>query len=268
MLNIIYVDDEYMALENFAGMFKRLVPKQKLQLFQDCSEALAYAQEKRVDVAFLDINMMIDGMTMADKLRRLNSDIRLVFVTAYNNYAAEAFARDALGYLLKPFEDAALEKVLVKVGVLRDDSRKKKIYFQTIPHFAMYLDDEPHIISGNRVREVLAYLLDAEGKAVSNRELLENVWEEDAVDGEKLLNVRVTLSHLRQKLKELGISDLLISQYGQVCLDVRRYTWDVEEIKQGNKETIARYDGRYLEEYSWSEYNNARIAELVGWDWD
>lgn len=217
-----------------------------------------------IDVAFLDINMRLNGMDLADELHNINPELKIVFVTAYNNYASEAFQRDAYGYLLKPYDEDQLKKVLTKVGMLKKQNQAKQIYFQTIPHFVLYIDNQPCMIKSNRLKEILAYLVDAEGKSVSHRELVEHIWDNDeGINSEKLINVRVTISNLKRKLKELDIDYLLISQYGQFCLDTSKYNWDVWELQNGNQEIIKRYDGRYLEEYSWAEYTNARITDLL-----
>jgi DNA-binding LytR/AlgR family response regulator len=63
-------------------------------------EAVALAKQHQPDIAFLDIRM--PGMTGIDAARELYSSCRIVFVTAYDQYAIEAFEQGAMDYLLKP----------------------------------------------------------------------------------------------------------------------------------------------------------------------
>lgn len=72
--------------------------------------------ENRADVMFLDISMpKTSGMQLADALHKLKNPPAVVFVTAYSEYALEAFGVDAVDYLMKPVETARLSQALDKV---------------------------------------------------------------------------------------------------------------------------------------------------------
>jgi len=81
---------------------------------QQALEALGAAD---VDVVFLDIQM--PEMTGLDLVERLDRQVPVVFTTAYDRYALEAFAVNSIDYLLKPIETARLEKALDKLERLR-----------------------------------------------------------------------------------------------------------------------------------------------------
>jgi two-component system, LytTR family, response regulator len=83
----------------------------------DPQEALDMLGEADVDVAFLDIQM--PEMTGLELVERLDRDIPVVFTTAYDRYALEAFAVNSIDYLLKPVEASRLEKALDKLERLR-----------------------------------------------------------------------------------------------------------------------------------------------------
>lgn len=84
--------------------------------FADPQEALAYVAENDVDVAFLDIEMHgPSGMTLAKNMRAENPNIIVIFVTAYDQYAIEAFEADALDYVLKPLTADRLQKTVEKI---------------------------------------------------------------------------------------------------------------------------------------------------------
>lgn len=62
-----------------------------------------YAEEKDYDILLLDIEMgNMDGITMAQRLRRENDTVQIVFITGYSDYIAEGYEVDALHYLMKP----------------------------------------------------------------------------------------------------------------------------------------------------------------------
>lgn len=267
-MNIIYVDDEALALQNFILLMQATLPQQRVYTFVKGEQALEFAHNEKVDIAFLDINMHPSGIEMGKALKKLNPDIKLVFITAYNNYAFEAYQLEVVDYLLKPYDKAQLRKTIIKLGVIDEEDKGKKIYFRTMPNLGIFINDERVLIRGRRIREVLAYLVSVEGRDVSNRELLNNLWPNEDINESSLVLVRMTMKHLREKLKELGIDDILIMEYGVYCLDTRKFSSDLQELRQGNQDIIQAYDGRFLEEYSWAEEANACIAQSISWDWE
>ena len=100
-LRCLIVDDEPLALE----MLGRYVAKTPfLELVQACSsavEALEVLQHSDIQFIFLDIQMPdLNGIELS---RLLDKDIKVVFTTAFHEYALEGFKVNALDYLLKPF---------------------------------------------------------------------------------------------------------------------------------------------------------------------
>ncbi len=76
-------------------------------------QALAMAEELAPDIVFLDIRMPgLSGLQVAEQL---DPEIRVVFVTAYDEYAVAAFDRAAVDYLLKPVEDARLARTVARL---------------------------------------------------------------------------------------------------------------------------------------------------------
>ena len=72
-----------------------------------------YAEEKDYDILLLDIEMgVMDGVTMAKKLRSQNDTLQIVFITGYSDYIAEGYEVAALHYLMKPVKEEKLWEVL------------------------------------------------------------------------------------------------------------------------------------------------------------
>ena len=112
-MHVIYVDDEQPALDNFRLTAAAFLEIDSLNLFLDGISALDWAKEHVVDIAFLDVEMPgLHGLELARELRKINSDIRIVFVTAYSQYAMDAWDIDATGYILKPYSEADVYKEL------------------------------------------------------------------------------------------------------------------------------------------------------------
>ena len=100
---IFAVDDERLALESLIGAVRKCVPEAEIFGFRKASEALEAAQEKKADIAFLDIEMReTNGISLADKLIERNPKVNIIFTTGYSEYAGKAFELHASGYILKP----------------------------------------------------------------------------------------------------------------------------------------------------------------------
>jgi len=114
-IRAIVVDDESLAR---SGLCMRLEKYPQIQVVQSCQngkEALAAIAELAPDLVFLDIQM--PGFTGFDVVKRLQQDNMpaIVFVTAYDAFAVDAFTANAVDYLLKPVEDDRLETTITKV---------------------------------------------------------------------------------------------------------------------------------------------------------
>jgi two-component system LytT family response regulator len=111
------VDDEALALKRLQRM---LAPGKRVQIVgtsTDPVEAVPAILEAKPDLLFLDIEM--PGMTGFEMLAHLQPQPWVVFTTAYDRYALEAFGVNSVDYLLKPIEAAQLDRALDKIERLR-----------------------------------------------------------------------------------------------------------------------------------------------------
>lgn len=99
-LNCVIIDDEPLAAELLASYAKK-IPFIELQgCFNSATDAIKTIREKKIDLIFLDIQMPeISGLEFA---RIIGEDTRIVFTTAFSQYAIEGYKVNALDYLLKP----------------------------------------------------------------------------------------------------------------------------------------------------------------------
>jgi two-component system, LytTR family, response regulator len=111
------VDDEALALKRLERMLAATGRVEIAGTATDPVEAVPWIVEAKPDVLFLDIEM--PGMTGFEMLGQLHPQPWVVFTTAYDRYALEAFGVSALDYLLKPIEAAQLERALEKIERLR-----------------------------------------------------------------------------------------------------------------------------------------------------
>lgn len=100
-MKCVVVDDEPLALEMMSAYVRKTPYLELAGSFSSSIEALDFLRQNPVDLAFLDIQMPdLNGLELGNFL--MGQPIRLVFVTAYEQYALEGFKVEALDYLLKP----------------------------------------------------------------------------------------------------------------------------------------------------------------------
>src|ERR1700760_3362060 len=102
-LTILAVDDERTQLEDLAQLLRNSPGVKEVECAYDGHDALVKASTQAYDAIFLDVRMPnLDGLELARVLRRFATPPQLVFVTAHDTAAVDAFELPALGYPLKP----------------------------------------------------------------------------------------------------------------------------------------------------------------------
>lgn len=113
-MKILIVDDEKLA----SSRIQRLLENENqgdTTLFNDPIEALKECGKTKFDLIFLDISMPeISGLELANKILEIEPTTYIVFQTAYEEFAIEAFQTGGLGYLLKPVDETSIRETLAK----------------------------------------------------------------------------------------------------------------------------------------------------------
>jgi len=134
-LRCIIVDDEPNAVNLLEMFIRQNTGWELLAKCYDAMEALAFLKTNPVDLIFLDINMpQLTGMDLAGLLP---PDTRIVFTTAYSEYAADSYAFHTIDYLLKPITlkrfYTALQKIDAHFSVRRDPDTTTARMAPTLP---------------------------------------------------------------------------------------------------------------------------------------
>ncbi|MGL5902274.1 MAG: response regulator, partial [Cetobacterium sp.] len=113
MIKCIIVEDEFPAREELKYFINSNGSFEIQNEFENPIDALKYIESNDVEVVFLDINMPeLDGMTLGKIINRFNKEIKLIFMSAYKDYAVEAFEIKAFDYILKPYSEERINNVL------------------------------------------------------------------------------------------------------------------------------------------------------------
>ena len=115
-MRAMIVDDEAPARSELKYLLEESGRVDLIVEATSAREAVEKLMEVRVDVMFLDISMpKTNGMQLAEALYKLKNPPQVVFVTAYSEYALDAFGVDATDYLMKPVETDRLAQALDKI---------------------------------------------------------------------------------------------------------------------------------------------------------
>ena len=115
-IRVMVVDDEQLAREELCFLLGETGAVEIVGQATDGVEALRLAGELRPDVVFLDVQMPgLTGFEVARRLLEADVPVQLVFVTAFDQYAIDAFTVNAVDYVLKPVDADRLEQTLERV---------------------------------------------------------------------------------------------------------------------------------------------------------
>lgn len=129
MIKTVIIEDEPLALslvEAFVGQDSEL---QLMGSFSNPVQGLDYIQENQVDLVLLDINMPdLNGIELA---KLVHKKVKIIFTTAYKDYALDGFKLNAVDYLLKPFDINEFKKACQKAkDLIKLDNLKNDTYIQ------------------------------------------------------------------------------------------------------------------------------------------
>ena len=248
-MHILLVDDERLQLTRLENEARKALSSDHVFLaFLNPLEALKECKDQNIDIAFLDIEMPgINGIELAKQLKKINPLINIIFVTAYNEYALDAYKLHASGYLSKPVK---AEKIKEEIEALRYPvalKSEKKIQVKCFGNFEVFYNGEPLRFSYKKSKEVFAYLVDREGSAININELNAVLWEEDHPS-----YLRNLIADIQSTLKSVDASDVFIKRHNECFIDPSKIDCDAYEYKKGNPDAIRMYRGEYMIQYSWA----------------
>lgn len=135
MLNIAICDDEEFYIEKIEKGVKTFLQQTSVQEYRietwNSGEELCSDQQRleKYQIIFLDVNMQqMDGFEAARKIRRVNEDVFLVFVTAYVDYAVEGYKVDAVRFLIKDSLTQTLPECMETILGKMDYKKKKEVF--------------------------------------------------------------------------------------------------------------------------------------------
>lgn len=261
-MRVFAIDDEPEVLETLHEAIRDAVPEAEISDFLRGQAALdaIVEQDDFPDVVFSDIRMPdMNGLQFAAALKKAAPDARIVFVTAYSEYALEAWKRHVQGYLVKPVTAEDIMDTLKYLRLTSAPAPRDKLRVRCFGDFEVFWHDQPVIFARKQSKELLAFLIDREGAACTNQQIAAALWENETDMQAVGSRIRKLISDLRATLMEIGMEDVLIRERRQIAVRRSMIDCDYYRMLEGDMAAVNAYQGEYMREYSWAELTAGRL---------
>lgn len=127
-IRAIIIEDEKPAIEELKYVLSKYNFLNIIDVAINGKDGYELVEKLQPEVVFMDINIPVEsGMNLSKKIKKFNKDINIIFITAYEQYALEAFEIDALDYILKPFDDKRIDITIKRLQEKIGEKYKEKI---------------------------------------------------------------------------------------------------------------------------------------------
>ncbi|MEK3718208.1 response regulator [Paenibacillus sp. FSL R7-0333] len=289
-MKAILIDDEKPALQHLERM---LLKDGRLTItgkFTSARLGLAHLEREKADIVFLDIGMPeMNGLEAGEYIAGMDRNTRIVYITAYSEYAIEAFELNAADYLLKPVTSQRLSKTLERLEVGKESAEVmmpptpasaapvKELSILCFHRLEFTDSTEPGRKMQwrtSKAQEVFALLLHNRGQWILKDTIVDLVWP-DFKPEKAVTNLHTTVYHIRKLLKAWDMEVLVEFSQERYRLTKEQVLLDVEEFELGyagtpveseeewlRREKILKlYRGDYLQEhhYDWAEIRRKEL---------
>lgn len=270
-MHVLIVEDEKDTLAEISEQVQRYKPGWTITVSDNPVQVLQDLNLESFDLALLDIQMpQIDGLMLAELIIEKNPSTQLIFITAYNHYATEAFEVNALDYILKPIRSTRLEKALDRIWSGATEQRRsvtqdRPVKIQVMGKMMITYGDTMIRWKRQKSAELFAYLLDNLGMPVNKDKICDRIWP-DYEPQKALVNMQTAMCQLRKNLSEITRTHISINYSDNCyCLTIKEVAYDLKEFINACSraaqsdykdypslvEAEKLYTANYLEEQDW-----------------
>lgn len=289
-MKAILIDDEKPALQHLERL---LLKDGRLEItgkYTSARKGLAHLEREKADIVFLDIGMPeMNGLEAGEYIAGLDGDTRIVYITAYSEYAIEAFELNAADYLLKPVTSQRLHKTLERLEPRPDPAGPQTVSSsESLPpakQLSILCFKRLEFVDStqpgrkmqwrtSKAQEVFALLLHNRGQWILKDTIVDLVWP-DFKPEKAVTNLHTTVYHIRKLLKAWDMEVLVEFSQERYRLTKEQVMLDVEEFERGysgapvdseaewqRRESLLQlYRADYLEEhdYDWAEIRRKEL---------
>ena len=271
-MNILIVDSDRIALDGLTDNICRLFPKANIRIEESVLRTQTWCNElkthsEKLDYAFLETAFPEkSGIEFARELKKSFPSLKIIFCTSSKDFAVEAFALRAIGYLIKPVTSDDISSVLDDMAPewrnSAEAATEREIRVQAFGDFEIFVDGKNLEFKRQKAKELLAYLVDRHGASVTTERIASILFPEENYD--KMLKNRVTavISSLRATLKGAGIEDMLVKSWNQLAVNTQRFECDAYDYERLDATALNSYRGEYMFGYEWAEFSTATYDNI------
>ncbi len=288
MIRTVLVDDEKLAITQLEKLLKEYASMTIVAAYTDPIQAVQGIKGYNPDVIFLDINMPgLNGMQAAEMMQNACPQVDIVFVTAYDTYALEAFELNALDYVLKPVHRNHLtktvnrlnERLLESKNTIESNKKVTILCFQTLQFESKEPSSQNFRWRTAKAQELFAYLLHNRNRHVSKDTLVDILWP-DFDPKKAMTHLYTTMYHVRQYLKQnnidipiknTNVSEGYFLDTSNVNIEIdewesniRNFTSITENNYEEYQKLVDQYSGDYCSayDYLWAEGERQRLRTI------
>ena len=263
-MKAVCVDDERKSLDYFVSLCERHPLIDEATGFIKPLDALEWMDTNKADLAILDINMpKMNGIELAMEIKKKSPDTSIIFLTAYSEYAVEAFKLHASGYIMKPVIEEEFAKEVNYALSDRRSSMAAHILVQTFGGFDIFVDGRQVTFKQAKCKELLAYLVDRHGNSVTRKEVFSILWEDRMYDRPMQKQLDVIVRSMRDTLNEYGIEEIFEMNKGTLRVIPDKFSCDAYRFFDGDIDAVNAYRGEYMNSYSWASITESYMT----WKW-
>lgn len=242
-MQVIIVENEISILNSMKIMLSKNECMDIIGTYTNSEDALKNIVELCPDVVFLNTEMpKMSGIELATKVMDFNEDIQIVFVSASEKYALEAFKVNATNYILKPIAD---EEINITVNrLLKNYNLKKSITYPkknkiiSLGYFKVYGSFSKEEIKWPTAKceELFAYFVYMEGKELDKWHLCDILWQ-NYPPKKAEHNLHSTIYRIKTALKNSQIENVINYNKGNYSINFKDFScdlWDFNTFIKNN----------------------------------
>jgi two-component SAPR family response regulator len=286
MLKVILLDDEALALHHMENLLRDTDGIDIIGSFQNPFQALEFSTRELPDVIFLDIEMPgLTGVEFAERIQQVSTEVMIVFITAYDEYAVKAFEMNAVDYILKPVQRKRLNETVLRLLERRKTPTATLDYSGMVYcfnglHFKKKLESSEKIDVQWRTtksRELFSFFIQHRQRPVRKDMIIDLLWPE-LDDKKAYAQLYAAIYQIRKTLASVNLNITISSLDQRYTLDLNEVKLDVDEWEKGLQDlpldieknlsvyqkVLELYQGDYFAEegYLWAENERERLRTL------